>query len=70
MMTDKTLLRISELASKSAVTPRTIRFYVQEGLLPQPVKSRKTLALSGRHEAANEFFAGNSYFDVWARKHI
>ncbi len=45
MMTDKTLLRISELASKSAVTPRTIGFYVQEGLLPQPVKSRKTLAL-------------------------
>jgi DNA-binding transcriptional MerR regulator len=43
-MADKTLLRISALASKSGVTPRTIRFYVQEGLLPQPVKSRKTLA--------------------------
>ena len=44
-MANKTLLRISELASKSCVTPRTIRFYVQEGLLSQPVKSRKTLAL-------------------------
>lgn len=44
-MADNALLRISELASKSGVTPRTIRFYVQEGLLSQPVKSRKTLAL-------------------------
>jgi len=44
-MAKNALLRISELASKSGVTPRTIRFYVQEGLLSQPVKSRKTLAL-------------------------
>jgi DNA-binding transcriptional MerR regulator len=44
-MAEKTLLRISALSSKSGVTPRTIRFYVQEGLLPQPIKSRKTLAL-------------------------
>ena len=44
-MADKHLLRISELAAKSNVTPRTIRFYVQEGLLPQPIKSHKTLAL-------------------------
>ena len=44
MMADNSLLRIGELASKSGVTPRTIRFYVQEGLLPKPVKSRKTLA--------------------------
>ena len=44
-MANNALLRISELASKSGVTPRTIRFYVQEGLLSQPVKSRKTLAL-------------------------
>jgi DNA-binding transcriptional MerR regulator len=44
-MADKHLLRISELAAKSHVTPRTIRFYVQEGLLPQPIKSHKTLAL-------------------------
>jgi len=38
------LLRISELASKAGVTPRTIRFYVQEGLLPQPIKTGKTMA--------------------------
>jgi len=38
------LLRISELASKAGVTPRTIRFYIQEGLLPQPVKTGKTMA--------------------------
>ena len=45
MTTHPPLLRISELASKSGVTPRTIRFYVQERLLPQPIKSRKTLSL-------------------------
>jgi len=43
-MAEKKLLRISELATKSGVTPRTIRFYVQEGLLPQPVKTNKTMA--------------------------
>jgi DNA-binding transcriptional MerR regulator len=46
-MAAKKLLRIGELASKSGVTPRTIRFYVQEKLLPQPLKSSKTLALYG-----------------------
>ena len=45
MAENPSLLRISELASKSGVTPRTVRFYVQEGLIPQPQKSRKTLAL-------------------------
>jgi DNA-binding transcriptional MerR regulator len=44
-MAAKHLLRISELAAKSDVTPHTIRFYVQEGLLPQPINSHDTLAL-------------------------
>jgi len=55
-MADDSLLRIGELASKSGVTPRTIRFYVQGGLLPQPVKSRKTLALY-REDCVNKIKA-------------
>lgn len=35
MQTEEGLL-ISELAQKSGVTVRTIRYYIQEGLLPQP----------------------------------
>jgi len=35
MYTDEGLM-ISELAEKSGVTVRTIRYYIQQGLLPQP----------------------------------
>ncbi len=44
-MEDKNLLKISQLAQKANVTPRTIRFYVQEGLISKPVKARKNMAL-------------------------
>ena len=44
METD-TLVRISQLAEKAGVTPRTIRFYVQQGLIPKPVQARKNMAL-------------------------
>ncbi|MBU3915299.1 MerR family transcriptional regulator, partial [bacterium] len=36
---------IGELSKKANVTPRTIRFYVQEGLLPEPERKQKNLAL-------------------------
>lgn len=39
------MLRIGELARRAGVTPRTIRFYVQERLLPEPVRQQKNLAL-------------------------
>lgn len=41
----KSLLRIGELSQIADVTPRTIRFYVQEGLLPEPEKKQKNLSL-------------------------
>ena len=44
METDN-LVRISALAEKAGVTPRTIRFYVQKGLIPKPVQTRKNMAL-------------------------
>jgi len=44
-MVKKPLIRIGELSKKSGVTPRTIRFYVQEGLLPEPEKKQKNLSL-------------------------
>jgi DNA-binding transcriptional MerR regulator len=37
-------IRISELARRAGVTPRTIRFYVQEGLLPEPERTHKNMA--------------------------
>ncbi len=46
-MEKKTLLRIGDLSKKANVTPRTIRYYVQEGLLPEPEKKQKNLALYG-----------------------
>ena len=33
---DQAVVDISELADRAGVTPRTIRFYVQQGLLPSP----------------------------------
>ncbi|MCP4723367.1 MAG: MerR family transcriptional regulator [Desulfobacteraceae bacterium] len=44
METDK-LVRIGQLATKAGVTPRTIRFYVEKGLIPKPVQTRKNMAL-------------------------
>ncbi|MBU2511423.1 MerR family transcriptional regulator [bacterium] len=46
-MAIKTQLKIGELSKIAGVTPRTIRFYVQEGLLPQPERKQKNLALYG-----------------------
>ncbi|MBT7713409.1 MAG: MerR family transcriptional regulator, partial [Deltaproteobacteria bacterium] len=45
MMHRESLLKIGELAKRAKVTPRTIRFYIQEGLLPQPQRIQKNLAL-------------------------
>ncbi len=39
------LFRISRLAETTGVTPRTIRFYVQEGLITKPVRVRKNMFL-------------------------
>ncbi len=44
-MNEKSLLRISELSNRAGVTPRTVRFYIQQGLLPQPAYKRKNMAL-------------------------
>jgi len=38
------LLKIGRLAEMTGVTPRTIRFYVQEGLLPEPHFTQKNMA--------------------------
>lgn len=43
-MEAQNLLRISQLAEKAGVTPRTIRFYVHEGLITKPVQARKNMA--------------------------
>jgi len=32
-------MRISELAARSGTTPKTIRFYEQSGVLPEPVRT-------------------------------
>ncbi len=40
----KNMLRISELAQKAGVSPATIKHYVNEGLIPKPVKTGKTMA--------------------------
>src|ERR687887_657027 len=38
------LLRISELAERSGVPVATIRHYLREGLLPEPVKTSRNMA--------------------------
>lgn len=45
-MTDETLYTIGQLAELAGVTPRTIRYYTGEGLLPRP-DSRGQYALYG-----------------------
>jgi DNA-binding transcriptional MerR regulator len=41
---DDELLRISELAERSGVPVATIRHYLREGLLPEPVKTSRNMA--------------------------
>ena len=38
------LLKIGELAEQSGVPAATIRHYVREGLLPEPVKTSRNMA--------------------------
>lgn len=35
-MTDETPLDLSELSARADVSPRTVRYYIQQGLLPEP----------------------------------
>ncbi len=44
MNEDKNLMKISELSLASGLPASTIRYYIQEGLLPAPVKRGKTRA--------------------------
>ena len=41
---EKNLLRISQLVKKAGVSAPTIKHYVKEGLLPQPVKTSRNMA--------------------------
>ncbi len=43
-MSDKPGLRMSELADASGVPPGTIKHYLREGLLPEPVKTSRNMA--------------------------
>src|ERR1044072_3237825 len=40
------LLKISELAERADVPVATVRHYLREGLLPEPVKTSRTMAYS------------------------
>lgn len=40
----RSLLKVGELARLTQVSTRTIRFYVEEGLLPKPVKTHRNMA--------------------------
>lgn len=49
-MKEKDLMKISELSRRSKVSISTIRYYILEGLLPEPLKTGKTRAYySGIH---------------------
>ncbi len=41
--------KLDELAEKADVSPRTVRYYVQRGLLPPPVFRGRDTAYSGAH---------------------
>jgi DNA-binding transcriptional MerR regulator len=41
--------RIAELAARAGVTPRTVRYYVAEGLLPPPGGAGQQRTYSGEH---------------------
>jgi DNA-binding transcriptional MerR regulator len=40
----KNLLRIGQLAKKAGVSAPTIKYYVKQGLLPQPLKTSRNMA--------------------------
>ena len=42
--TERTLIKIGELVKRSGVNKETIRFYINSGLLPKPVKTGKNMA--------------------------
>ena len=44
MKNKKELMTIGELSSRAGVTRRTIHFYIQEGLLPEPERPHKNIA--------------------------
>jgi DNA-binding transcriptional MerR regulator len=44
MNTEKKLLRIGQLAKKAGVSTATVKHYLKEGLLPQPVKTSPNMA--------------------------
>ncbi len=41
---ERTLLKIGELADRAGVSPGTIRHYLREGLLPEPVRTSRNMA--------------------------
>jgi DNA-binding transcriptional MerR regulator len=44
IMEEKKLLKMKELSKATGVSPGTIRYYILEGLLPEPVKTHKNMA--------------------------
>lgn len=48
-MIKETTYTISELAQKADVTPRTIRYYVAEGLLPAPIGTSRAATYNQTH---------------------
>lgn len=48
-MLENTYMTISELSKKTGVSESTIRYYLKEGLLPQPIRTGKTRALYSQH---------------------
>ena len=44
MSTENGLLKMSELAERSGVSPATIKHYLREGLLPEPVRTSRNMA--------------------------
>jgi len=43
-MPEKKLMKMKELSEATGISSGTIRFYIQEGLLPKPVKTHKNMA--------------------------
>lgn len=50
-MSDRTSYSISELGDAAGVSRRTVRFYVQRGLLPPPEGLGRAASYTGRHLA-------------------
>jgi Ca-activated chloride channel family protein len=48
---DQTILSIEELAEQAQVSPRTVRYYIGEGLLPGPGARGKSASYGGDHLA-------------------